>query len=87
MDITVDAITSVAEDIEKITSAYKTIMFPDNFGAEVELPPELSLAFGEFADACEDFIMLFDFYNKRLTPEEEAADLEANYIIAKDHNI
>lgn len=78
MDITVDAITSVAEDVENITSKYKSIMFSNDFIADVDLPPELALAFGEFAEACRDYLELYQFYANKPTPEEEAADFEAD---------
>ena len=88
MDITVDAITSVAKDVENITSKYKSIMFADNFVPDVDLPPELALAFGEFAEVCQDYLTLYDFYRKKATPEEEAADFEADYLInvGEDNN-
>lgn len=76
MDITVDAITSVAEDVDNITSKYKSIMFADNFVPDVDLPPELALAFGEFAEVCRDYLELYQFYTNKPTPEEEAANRE-----------
>lgn len=88
MDVTVNDVVSAAEEVEKITEVYKTIKFPDCFGADVELTPELSLAFGEFADACRDFIEIYGFYQDKPTPEEEAADWEADYLInvGEDYN-
>ena len=78
MDARVEDIEAVVENIENITSVYKSIMFPDSFGADVELPPELALAFGEFADACRDFIEIYKFYQDKPTPEEEAATFAAD---------
>lgn len=87
MDARVEDIEAVVEDVENITSVYKSVMFPDNFGADVELTPELSLAFGEFADACRDFIEIYNFYQDKPTPEEETAQWEADYIInVEDYN-
>lgn len=77
MDARVEDIEAVVEDVENITSVYKSVMFPDSFGIDVELPPELALAFGEFADACRDFIEIYSFYQDKPTPEEEAANEEA----------
>lgn len=84
MDTTPDYITSLAEDVEKATSIYKSIMFAENFGAAADITPELTLAFGEFAEVCRDFVELHNFYNGKPTPEEEAAELEANYLLAAD---
>lgn len=81
MDITVNAITSVAEDVENITSKYKSIMFSNDFIADVDLPPELALAFGEFAEVCQDYLTLYDYCRKKPTPEEEAAQWEADLIM------
>ena len=76
--ISPEDITTIAEEVENITSKYKSIMFADNFVPDVDLPPELALAFGEFAEVYQDYLTLYDFYRKKATPEE-AADFEADY--------
>lgn len=81
MDTTPNNIAALAEEVEKATSIYKSIMFADDFGAELDLSPEMALAFGELADVCRDFFDLHQFYAKKLTPEEEAANWEADYLI------
>lgn len=81
MDARVEDIEAVVEEVENITSVYKSVMFPDSFGIDVELPPELALAFGEFADACRDFIEIYKFYQDKPTPEEDAANWEADVLI------
>ena len=80
--LTVNHCLALGEEIEKLTSAYKSLMFGENFGAEEPIEPELLAAFTECAECCRDFVDLFDFYNNKNTPEEEAADWEANYYLA-----
>lgn len=75
--ISPEDITTVAEEVENITSKYKSIMFSSNFVPDVDLPPELALAFGELAEVCRDYLELYQFYANKPTPEEEAANEEA----------
>lgn len=81
--LTVSRCLALGEEIEKLTSAYKSLMFSQNIGAtEENIEPELLAAFAECAESCRDFVELFDFYLNKPTPEEEAADWEANYYLA-----
>lgn len=80
--LTVSRCLALGEEVEKLTSAYKSLMFSKNFGAEEPIEPELLAAFTECAECCRDFVDLFDFYLNKPTPEEEAADWEANYYLA-----
>lgn len=88
MEITIEDITALAEEVEKAASVYKSIMFAENFGADADISPEMALAFGELADVCRDYVDLYSFYDKKPTPEEEAADWEADLIInlGEDYN-
>ena len=39
--LTVNHCLALGEEIEKLTSAYKSLMFNENFGAEEPIEPEL----------------------------------------------
>lgn len=79
--LTVNDCEALGVEIEKITSAFKSLMLSREHAGE-EPAPELIAAFEECVDWCRDFVDLYDYYYNKPTPEEEAADWEANYHIA-----
>ena len=79
---TVNHCIALGEEVEKLTSAFKAVMFPQHFGAEEPIAPELLAAFAECAECCRDFADLYDYFTNKPTPEEEAANWEADYFLA-----
>lgn len=80
--LTVSHCLALGEEIEKLTSAYKSLMFAENFGAELDedtVPPELLAAFAECAECCRDLVDLYDYYQNKPSQEESVADFIANY--------
>lgn len=85
MEISVDIINSVAEEVESILEEYKALMLPyENADDEVEIAPELSVAFGDLAEVCRDFSELVQFYDTLPTKEENAARGEEELAVLKE---
>lgn len=81
--LTVSRCLAIGEEVEKLTSAYKSLLFAESFSADDEvIEPELLAAFAECAECCRDFVDLYDYYQNKSTPEENAANFEADYHLA-----
>lgn len=85
MEISVDTITSAAEEVESILEVYKTLMLHyENAEDEVEIAPELSVAFRDLAEVCRDFSEIYQFYNTLPTKAESAARWEEEQAVLKE---